>query len=104
MIVTAAAHVDTGRARFQIRRMNAFQAIGPGEQGGIGPVLDVTVYLDPAGDFWIAEADALPLATEAATLDALVARVWEVAPEIAALNGYGPRLNLRFVLNTADRT
>jgi len=60
----------------------------------------VSLYLAPDADMWIAESDALPLATEAPTLDALIERVWEIAPEIAELNGHRGRLNLRFELHT----
>ncbi|MBN9010571.1 MAG: DUF1902 domain-containing protein [Rhizobiales bacterium] len=56
----------------------------------------VSLYLAPEADMWIAESDALPIATEAATLDALIERVWEIAPEIAELNGHRCKLNLRF--------
>jgi hypothetical protein len=60
----------------------------------------VSLYLGPDADMWIAESDALPLATEARTLDALIERVWEIAPEIAELNGHHGKLNLRFELHT----
>ncbi|MGD9739575.1 MAG: DUF1902 domain-containing protein [Bauldia sp.] len=80
--------------------MNAFTAIGPELRSGFGPAYDVNVYLSPEGDRWLAEADALPIATESDTLDALVDRVWEIAPEIAELNGHVGSLNLRFVLHT----
>jgi hypothetical protein len=83
--------------------MNAFTAIIPDQRAGFGPSFDVNLYLDPDGDAWIAECDALPLATEAATLDALVKRVWEIAPEVAELNGFEGNLKLRFVLQTAAR-
>jgi hypothetical protein len=83
--------------------MNAFTAAVPDRSAGFGPCFDVNLYLDPEGDAWLAESDALPLATEAATLDALVRRVWEIAPEIADLNGHSGPLKLRFILNTAAR-
>jgi hypothetical protein len=81
--------------------MNAFNAIEPDRRATFGPSYDVNVYLAPEGDRWIAEADALPLATEADTLDSLISRVWEIAPEIAELNGHKGSLNLRFLLLTA---
>jgi hypothetical protein len=81
--------------------MNAFTAIVPDKRAAFGPSYDVNLYLDVAGDAWIAESDALPIATEAPTLDALVQRVWEIAPEIAELNGHRGRLKLRFILHTA---
>ena len=79
--------------------MNAFTAIVPERGGDFAPSYDVRLYLD--GETWIAESDALPLATEAATLDGLVRRVWEIAPEIAELNGHQGTLNLRFTLDTS---
>ncbi len=78
--------------------MNAFTAIIPEQRARFGPSFDVNLYLAPEGDRWIAEADVLPLATEAPTLDSLVPRVWEIAPEIADLNGHKGPLNLRFLL------
>jgi Domain of unknown function (DUF1902) len=81
--------------------MNAFTAIVPEQRAGAGPFYDVNLYCDPMGDRWIAEADALPIATEADTLDALVARVWEIAPEVAELNGHKGKLNLRFMIHTS---
>jgi len=64
------------------------------------PEYPVSLYLAPEADMWIAESDALSLATEAPTLDALIERVWEIAPEIAELNGHRGKLNLRFELHT----
>ena len=81
--------------------MNAFTALLPDRPTGFGPSFDVNLYLDPDGDMWIAESDALPLATEAETLDRLLSRVWEIAPEIAELNGHVGALNLRFVIHTS---
>ncbi|MDR0781654.1 MAG: DUF1902 domain-containing protein [Pseudomonadales bacterium] len=48
---------------------------------------------------WVAECDALHLVTEAESFEALVARVWEIAPEIAqesGLNIPAAALRLRF--------
>ena len=81
--------------------MNAFQALVPDQRRELGLSYDVNLYLHPDGDIWVAESDMLPIATEAPTLDALVDRVWEVAPEIAALNGHEGILRLRFILDTA---
>jgi hypothetical protein len=63
----------------------------------------VELYLDPDGDRWIAESDDLPIATEADSLDALIERVWLIAPEVAALNGHTGELNLRFILHTSAK-
>jgi hypothetical protein len=84
--------------------MNAFTAIVPEQRSSYGPAFDVNVYQSPESDLWIAQADALPVATEERTLDRLIARVWEIAPEIAEMNGHKGLLNLRFVLSTASVT
>ena len=81
--------------------MNAFTSLPADRPTNSGPSFDVNLYLDPDGDMWIAESDALPLATEAETLDRLLTRVWEIAPEIAELNGHAGALNLRFVIHTS---
>lgn len=80
--------------------VNAFTAVVPDQRAGYGPSYDVNLYRDPEGEGWIAESDALPIATEAATLDALVERVWDIAPEIVELNGHKGVLRLRFMLHT----
>jgi len=51
------------------------------------PSFDVTVTRDPDDGTWIAICDAIPIATEAASYDALLRRVWLIAPEIAVMNG-----------------
>jgi hypothetical protein len=63
----------------------------------------VELYLDADGDRWVAESDDLPIATEADSLEALIERVWLIAPEIAAMNGHEGELNLRFVLHTSAK-
>jgi hypothetical protein len=48
---------------------------------------------------WVAECDAIGLVTEADSFEELTRRAWEIAPELAELNGYHPRpgmLRLRF--------
>lgn len=55
---------------------------------------------DPEARLWSAINDELPVATEAPTLDDLIARVWEIAPEIAEFNHTGRDLHLRFVVDT----
>jgi hypothetical protein len=42
----------------------------------------------------------LPIATEAPTLGALVHRAWEIAPEIATVNGHQNGLKLCSILQT----
>jgi len=53
---------------------------------------------------WVAVCDGLCLVTEADSFEALVARVWEIAPEMAQENGLSiapDALRLRFIY--ADR-
>ena len=47
----------------------------------------VEVIYDRESRMWVAECGALCIVTEAPSYEALIERVWEVAPEIAALNG-----------------
>jgi len=56
---------------------------------------------------WIAECDALGLVTEADDFESLRERVWEIAPELAELNGLEVpvtelRLNFSFVDSVAQ--
>jgi len=54
---------------------------------------------DPEAGVWWASNDDLPLTTEAPTLDQLMTRAMEIAPEIAELNGHakrGERVRIRF--------
>lgn len=46
------------------------------------------VEVTHADGMWIAECDALGLVTEAKTYGELTARAWEIAPELAELNGF----------------
>ncbi|MDD2722564.1 MAG: DUF1902 domain-containing protein [Methylovulum sp.] len=58
-------------------------------------VVDVSV-LD---GIWMAECDSLGLVTEAEGYDDLIARVWQIAPELTELNNLGvdaDNLRLRF--------
>ncbi|WP_431612837.1 DUF1902 domain-containing protein [Enterobacter chengduensis] len=60
---------------------------------------DVNVCHDHHENVWVAECDALGLVTEAATYEELTERVWEVAPELYELNGFGgnpSRISLSF--------
>jgi hypothetical protein len=41
---------------------------------------------DTEANVWVGVCDALPVATEAETYEALVQRVWSIAPEIAEAN------------------
>ena len=64
--------------------------------------VEVTVH----EGIWTAACDDLGLATEADSYPALVARSWEIAPELAELNAVGipaEQLRLRFVHDTRAR-
>ena len=60
----------------------------------------VQVIHDPQAGCWISTNDELPVATEAATLEELIERVCQIAPEIAELNQIAGALRLRFVVDT----
>ncbi|OGT88481.1 MAG: hypothetical protein A2286_11655 [Gammaproteobacteria bacterium RIFOXYA12_FULL_61_12] len=45
------------------------------------------VLHDAESGWWVASCDALGVATEAASYDALIERFWAIAPELAAENG-----------------
>jgi Domain of unknown function (DUF1902) len=51
---------------------------------------EFTAEWDPEAGVWWCSNDDLPVTTEAPTFDELVARVMEIAPEIAAVNGAVP--------------
>jgi len=56
---------------------------------------------------WIAVNDDLPIATEAPSYSELLERVWEIAPEMAVLNGWvsdPKKLRLRFYIETDNST
>lgn len=60
---------------------------------------NVNVCHDHQENVWVAECDALGLVTEAATYEELTERVWEVAPELYEMNGFGgnpSRISLSF--------
>jgi hypothetical protein len=79
--------------------MNAFTTIPPDSTTEGGTSYVVTIFHDD--DTWVGICDDIPLATEAPTIDALIERVWLIAPEIADLNGLSSRdMRLRFVLDT----
>jgi len=45
-----------------------------------------TVTITESEGTWIAECDPLGIVTEAPSYEALIHRVWEIAPEMAELN------------------
>ena len=51
------------------------------------PHSPLVVKVERDAALWVASCDALHLVTEADSYDALRHRVWEVAPELAELNG-----------------
>jgi hypothetical protein len=56
-------------------------------QASDGRHFTISLARDDRAGLWIATCEDIPLATEATTLDALVARVADIAPEIAVMNG-----------------
>lgn len=50
---------------------------------------DVNVCHDHDDNVWVAECDALGLVTEAPTYEELTERVWQIAPELYEMNGFG---------------
>jgi hypothetical protein len=78
--------------------MHAFRTIAP-DLSQTETVYEVKMFRE--GDGWVALCDALPVATEAPTVDQLMERVWSIAPEIAELNGLAvDTMRLRFVTET----
>ncbi len=62
-------------------------------------VFEIRAEWDGEAGIWWCSNDELPLTTEAPTFEQLVARVLEIAPEIAAENGLaapGDEINLRY--------
>ena len=63
---------------------------GPKKGGGMADArkaFEIRAEWDGEAGVWWCSNDELPLTTEAPTFDQLVARVLEIAPEIAAENG-----------------
>jgi hypothetical protein len=58
---------------------------------------------DAQAGVWLASNDQLPLTTEAPSLDQLVLRVMEIAPEIAEMNGLAARGDQVKIHFTTDR-
>ncbi len=60
---------------------------------------NVNVSHDHDENVWVAVCDALGLVTEAPTYEELTGRVWEIAPELYEMNGFGinpSRMRLSF--------
>jgi hypothetical protein len=66
----------------------------------------VRAKFDPEARVWCGSNDELPVASEADTLDGLVERVMEIAPEIASMNGLlrdGEELTIHFTVDQVAR-
>lgn len=73
-------------------------------QNSAKKVFDFRAQWDPESGVWWCSNAELPVTTEAPTFDQLVARVLEIAPEIAELNGIAPRGEEIEIHVTAERT
>ena len=67
-------------------------------------IFEVRAEWDGEAGVWWCSNDELPLTTEAPTFEQLVARVLEIAPEIAAENGLASAGDEIEVHVTAERT
>ncbi len=70
--------------------------------------LTVNVTRDDESGMWVAACDALFLATEAKTFEALTDRVWEIAPDIIEANGLSIdpkslRFNFEFIQSADEQ-
>jgi hypothetical protein len=65
------------------------------------------VIFDAECGMWVATCDELGVTTEAPSYEALTARFWEIAPEIALENGIafdvGSRIQFRHIEDAASR-
>ena len=59
-------------------------------QGSAKKIIGIKAEWDSESGVWWCSNDELPVTTEAPTFDQLIARVMEIAPEIAELNGIVP--------------
>lgn len=71
------------------------------------PPFVAEVVFDAESGMWVASCDALCIATEAPSYEAVISRFWEVAPEIAADNGISfdenSRVEFRHIEDAATR-
>ena len=67
----------------------------------------VNVIFDAECGMWVASCDALHTVTEASSYEALTARFWEIAPEVALANGVAfdssSRVQFRHLEDAASR-
>lgn len=65
------------------------------------------VIFDAVCGMWVASCDALHVVTEAPSYEAVTARFWEIAPEIALANGIAfdsaSRIQFRHIEDAASR-
>jgi hypothetical protein len=54
------------------------------------------VIFDAECGMWVATCEELSVTTEAASYEALTARVWEIAPDIAEMNGLARSMRSKF--------
>jgi hypothetical protein len=66
-------------------------------------VFEFSAQWDPEAGVWWCSNDELPVTTEAPTFDELVARVMEIAPEMAETNGLVPSGGQIDIRVTAER-
>jgi hypothetical protein len=63
------------------------------------------VVFDAESGIWVATCEELSVTTEAPSYEELTARVWEIAPEIAEMNGIifdsTARIQFRYVENAS---
>jgi len=71
---------------------------------GLRKAFEVRAQWDAEAGVWWCSNDELPLTTEAPTFEQLVARVLEIAPEIAAENGLAAPGELHFVARAIKTT
>jgi hypothetical protein len=70
-------------------------------------VFEIRAEWDGEAGVWWCSNDALPLATEAKTFEQLVARILEIAPDIAAENGHavpGDEIELHVIAERVHST
>jgi hypothetical protein len=66
-------------------------------------IFEFSAHWDHEAGVWWCSNDELPVATEAPTFDELVARIMEIAPEMAEVNGLVPPGEQIEIRITAER-
>ena len=62
----------------------------------------ITMIWDNDAVVWSAACDAIPIALESGSFDALVERVKVAAPELLSMNGKDPECLLHFIADRRD--